>query len=58
MLDKEKNPIADAILELAEAVNNLASQFQTDVGYYKSIADIFEEMNYYQNKEKKEEEKK
>ena len=48
----ETSQIADAILELAEAINNLSSQFQTDVGYYKSIADIFEEMNYYQNKEK------
>jgi hypothetical protein len=58
MTTNEKNQIAEAILELAEQVGELASTFRTDVGYYKTIADVLEEMNYYQNREKMEQDKK
>lgn len=52
MTKQEKSQIAESIHDLAEAIRELSEKFQTDVGYYKNIADIFEEMNYHQNKEK------
>lgn len=49
--------IADALYELAEAQRELAGMFQSPQMYgYKNIAETIEEMNYYQNKEVREEE--
>ena len=49
--------IADALYELAEATKDLAGMFQSShMAGYKNIAETLEEINYYQNKEVREEE--